>query len=692
MSHTLLDPDVYARLTQKARSKFKTLTVIMAQLSKARKLRPACLEASQTLALRKVTMSPERLRKLFYDYQTNGEAALVDHNLCGGRCGLPQCSTRNVSALKQEVIDHWIQLDETNDKRSLRNSWKELMNAFARGEAIPGAGTWRAVWSAKNPAKPLPDQCPWSVHRPPPGWSLPSFMAKLPANYERLGAKKGLAALENELALSLPIRTDLSDLRFMEVVVFDDHRLDFKAWVGKEIVELWGVFAMDLATRTILAWGVRPRTTGDDGSKQSITRRDMQHLIAGMLSTHGHPIDYTCTLLCENAAAAITPQVEEDIRRATRGQVVVDRSGVGAGRSIGWEEKYGKPRGKRWLESWFNIFEIELGRTKGQMGNRWENQRGDFKARENLGNKLARMEIMEQLPAEARPFVSLEESRAFIHDAILKTEAREQHALEYFGEVRLWRISESDAWKSCDDPFFMRLPMEEQNRLMQSDLTGLLRKERPDERRARMHDPAAFTSLSNVATAFLYLDHYVIDKYTGANAITFKLHGRTFDFSGTEHHARKGQKLVVRFDCDRPTHCSLEDDQGRVLGVMRQRRASDYFEREEIAEQLGQRQKEIGKALHNVRVRHADPNVVAALDQTLQVIHAEIAPATTSESDASAAAVQPVIEQFARGRQKPKSDAEQYLAEGRKRKKAGPVITAPASTDAPSEETVKIDW
>jgi hypothetical protein len=683
-----LDAEVYANLTKKTRRKFNALCDVMRSIARAPKVTPACIAAAQALLKRDIQLSPERIRKLWYAYALRGEAALVDHNLCGGRCGLPDCSTRNLSLLKQETIDHWIRLAEQSDKPSLRNSWKELIALLSKGEQIDGVGTWRSLWSQLNPHKPLPAKCPWSVHRPPSGWSLPSFMAKKPSNVEFLAAKKGLAAAETELALSLPIRTDLTELRFMEVVVFDDHRLDFKAWVGKEIVELWAVFAMDLSTRTILAWGVRPRLANDDGSKQSLTRRDMQHLIAGMLSKHGYPKDYTCTLLCENAAAAITSQVENDIRRVTRGQVIVDRSGVGSGRSIGFEEKYGKPRGKRWLESWFNIFEIELGRTPGQMGNRWENQRGDFKARENLGIKLARMEIMEQLPAEARPFPSLEEARAYIHDAILKTEAREQHALEYFGIVRLWRVNDSDSWKSCDDAFFLSLPLEQQNRLMEDRATGLIRPERPDERRARLHDPQAFTSLTAGGTAFLLLDVVAIDKYAGTNAITFKFAGRTFDFSGTEHRALPGQKLVARFDADHPDHCTLEDEQGRILGFMRQRRAANMFEKERIGEQLGERQKAIGKAVHNVRTRHADPNVAAAYDAATRIITAEIHPAAAeAEEDASIA---PVIEAYAEAQQPAESDAEKYLKlTSKRRRKQAPATPQPTATP-PSD--ISIDW
>ncbi len=690
--HFLTLPDHnYNLLTEAGREKFQWLLNFMREIAKARKVQPACrliAERLQRAGGIQGRISAERLRKIWNAYCEDGESALVDHNLCGGKCGLPDCPGRPEAMLAPETVEAWIKLAEGNDKNSLRWAHRTLIGKLSAGEPIAGVGTWRALYARLYPFRPLPAQCPWNNHRPPFGWSLPSFMDKKPASHEYLLAKKGLAAAGNALALALPMRTDLSGLRFMEVVVFDDHRLDCKAWIVRningrrcsQIVELWSVFALDLATRTVLAWGVRPRAVRDDGTKESITRRDMQHLIAGMLGTHGFPQDYLCTLLVENAAAAVTTQVETDLLRITRERVVVHRAGVGSGRSIGFAEKFGLPRDKRWIESFFNLLEIEIGSIKGQMGATYERKRGDFPARLALGEKLARLDLMEAIPAEARPFDSIEEVIAQVHDAILRMENRHDHALVNFAEVREWRVSADDAWKSCADPFFLNLPIEQQNALLAHESTGLLRKEKPAERRLRLHDPAAQARLGECDLAFLFMDVVTIEKYLGADGITFEHGGRTYDFAGSRHRAQVGQKLVVRFDADHPAQCILEDELGRRLGFMQQRRAPGFFEREFIAEQQGMRQKALGSALKNVRVRHADRLESQAMNAAATILAAELAPPahTLPESAAARAA----LDDFQTASVPTGTSSEKYLE--RTRHRTRPRVTTPDSAPIPA--------
>jgi hypothetical protein len=683
-------------LGKKGRERVTRLREWMREIASSRKVEPACRAIAERVQGTAHAISDSRLRKLWNAYSKAGELALVDHIHCGGKCGLPGCPGRPKGNLEAETVDYWITLAEKNDKLSLTKAHRMLIDKLREGEAIPGAGTWRAIFERLNPYKPQPRQCPWSLHRPPPGWSLANFLMRRPAHYESDGAKKGLAKMENTLVESLAIRTDLSGLRFMEVVAFDDHRLDCKAYVTRNhngrmistLVELWSVWALDLATRTVLAWGVRPRIESDDGTKESLTRRDVQHLIAGMLDSHGLPKDYQCTLLVENAAAAITPQFETDLSRVTDGRVVVHRTGVGSGRSIGYAEAFGKPRDKRWIESFFNLLEIEIGSIKGQMGNKWENRRGDFNARENIGKKLAHLGVLPSLPEAARPFEFIQDAMMQVQDAVLRMENREQHELVNFRTVREWRTGECDTWKSCDEPFFLALPLEQQNALLADDRTGLTRQETPAERRAWMRDPAAFTRLSEAALAFMYLDVAVV-RYEGLDAISFEFAGSKFEFSGTlQKSARVGEKLTVRFDADNPTHCAVEDERGRVLGAMRIRHAPAFFEQEARAEQLGERQKIIGKALKNIRRRHSDIEQLVALKEATPIITAATQrPADVQRSNKSTRAA---LAAYVGGEVSKGSSSEEYLKRASLRRKdvAPQSLPAPveveAETDAPS--------
>lgn len=621
----VLSPEQYAALTAKARLKVDLLGPVMQDILHARKKRPAIRDASRALHADGLKLGPDQLAKLFYRWLQRGEPALVDHNLCGGRCGLPGCSAARASALREETVDAWLAMDAKHDRRALTESWRRLIAQLAAGVEIAGAGTWHDLYAELHPTKPAPCQCPWSVHRPPPGWSLKNFLARSKATKaERVLAKKGLSAGENELAKVLPVRSDTSTLRFMEVIVFDDHRLDFKVWVGREIVELWGLFAMDLATRTILGFGLRPRITREDGTRESVTRRDMQHLIAGILSRHGYPKRWTTTLLVENAAAAVTTECEALLTRLTQGQVVVHRTNVGHGMSTpdSYGELYGKPRGKRWLESWFNSLETSVGDVPGQMGASWTVQRGDFKQRERIGLRLAQSGIIATMPEAAAPFVSLERAFDFVSRGIHELHNRERHALQGFEEVRLWRWAEQDPeWKPVDDPVFLRLPTEQQNALMQSPATGLLRRETPAERKARLFVKSDFTRISPMTFAELMLD-VVPAKYQGHDCITVRAaQGRpALEFYGTGHRCVPGQKVACRLDLDHPTHVWLQDEAGRVIGMMQARKAAPVLDREAHAEQLGQRQRALHTMLRNVRLRQSDPAKLAALDETLRMI------------------------------------------------------------------------
>lgn len=648
----VLTPVQYCGLTLKAKLKFDLLASVMPRILKTKKKRPAIAEAAHFLTQNGLKISAPRLAHVYYAYLRDGEPALVDHNLCGGRCGLPGCNVARASAVRQETLDFWQSKAERNDKRALADSWKELMVRLADGEEIPGVGTWHDLYAQTYPEKRCPQNCPWSVHNPPLGWSLTNFMTqrrRKVTKAEALLAQKGFAAAENELTKVLSVQSDTSSLRFMERVVFDDHRLDFKCWVNVEyngrvisqIVELWGLFAMDLATRTILGFGLRPRIKREDGTRESVTRRDMQHLIAGILRNHGYPKKYRCTLVVENAAAAVTTEFENLLNRLTEGQVIVKRTAVGEGYSTpeSYGESWGKPRGKRWLEVWFDALEIKIGDVEGQMGAKWEVQRGDFKQREKYALRLAEAGILSTMPEAAQPFPSLERAIAFVHRGIHELHNRDQHRLQGFDQVKLWRFSEHDPeWKHVDHPHFTVLPLEAQNALMRdTGVTGLVRPETPAERKKRLFHKAEFQRVSEVTFAEMYLDIFRA-KYKGHDCISVAPGKKlpAIEFYGQAHKCKIGDTVLCRLNLDHPTHVWLQDEQGRVIGVMQARHRAAVDNPEAHAEQLAQRQRALSAMTRNVKLRHHNPEKLAALEQTIQMLEA-ITPEDEAETSSESA-------------------------------------------------------
>lgn len=396
--------------------------------------------------------SAETLKRMFYGKgQTKGRgwkdigiAALVDHRRCGG-CGMEGCKVEREDTLNAETVRAWQKAAITRDKRGLAESWKVIMRALSDGQAVAGVGTWRDLYARLRPFAQPPAKCPWSMHRPPTGWSLPSFMKHKPADSIYKLGQKGSFDAWSELP---EVRMDLSTLRPFEWLVVDDHRLDFKVFVdvpgrGVQLVELWGLFVMDVATRMIVSFALKPRVMRDDSTFMAFEHRDMQHLIAHVIGTYGVPADFQQTWIVENAAAAVSTECENLLKFVTGGRVKIKRSGIQVGdhNFSGFPERWGNYRGKRWIEAYFSPLDIVLGGVKGQMGSDYWSKPGSFDARQAFGNRLTR--FLEKCPAELRaklnlPFEWAGQAHWLVSEAVELLNHRSDHDLEGFPEVRFF--------------------------------------------------------------------------------------------------------------------------------------------------------------------------------------------------------------------------------------------------------------
>lgn len=436
------------KLPQDARNEVLALLPLMKEIAAAAKKLPAI-----TAIAKRTSRSAETLRRWYYKrFAILGAAGLVDHRKCGG-CGLEGCTaTEREIILTAAVIQRWQGRVATNDKRGLSESWKSILRELISGESIEDAGTWRDLYAAAYPFREPPAVCPWSIHRPPPGWSLSTFLRHKPAKVVNLLARKG----SFEAWPHLPeVRVDLSTLKPMEWLVVDDHRLDFKVFVdvpgrGVQLVEMWGLFVMDVATRMIVSFGLKPRIEREDGTFVAFEHRDMQHLMFHVLGTYGVPQDFTQTWIVENAAAAVSTECENLVSFVTHGRVKIKRTGIQVGDFTlsGFPERWGNYRGKRWLEVWFAALDIVLGGVKGQMGSDYWSKPGSFDARQAFGNRL--LKLLDKCTAETRaklalPFEWAGEAHWLVSDAIELLNHRQDHRLEGFEEVRFFSYDHGSA-------------------------------------------------------------------------------------------------------------------------------------------------------------------------------------------------------------------------------------------------------
>lgn len=585
----------FGKLPPAVRVEVLHLDGLMRQIDAARSTLRACVQLATP------GCSAETLRRLYYGKGTQkgrgwkdiGLAALIDHRRCGG-CGLPGCKAEREDTLHAETLRVWQAGAITSDKRGLSESWKVLMRDLSAGKPVAGVGTWRELYARLRPYGNPPENCPWSMHRPPAGWSLGSFMKHKPAESVYKLGQKGSFEAWSELP---EVRMDLSGLRPFEWLVVDDHRLDFKVFVdvpgrGVQLVELWGLFVMDVATRMIVSFALKPRVMRDDGTCMAFEHRDMQHLISHVIGTYGVPADFQQTWIVENAAAAVSTECEALVKFVTGGRVKIKRSGIQVGdhNFSGFPERWGNYRGKRWIEAYFGPLDIVLGGVKGQMGSDYWAKPGSFDARQAFGNRLTK--FLDKCPAETRaklnlPFEWAGQAHWLVSEAVELLNHRSDHQLEGFNEVRFFAYDrESQMMPLCPQlallhgtqthlETFSKVPQELQEMWLSNG--GKPRRVTPAEKMA-MTMPKLL-KLAPEAIMDLLFDEVTTWKrepliWRGGDVMDIEVRrGRTKQrvrFHGVLPGMELGQRVIARINADR-IECGLWllDEKRRFIGWMR---------------------------------------------------------------------------------------------------------------------------
>jgi hypothetical protein len=581
----------FPRLPGVARHKVMWLEGLMRRIDASPKKRPVM---RQIQAEQGGKISAESLKRHYYAWSQGGAAALVDHRQCGG-CGVVGCTFTRLKRLPEAVVKRWAGEAGGNDKQAQTEGWRVIMRELIAGKPVVDGVTWATVFMSLWPGLPLPAQCPWSIHHPPLGWSLANFVSQRPAASVMRALKKGASAAWNETP---EVRMDMEGLRPFEAIVFDDHPLDFQVMTwddrGKvQVVEMHGLFAMDVATGTVLEFGLRPAIVREDGTKMGLTLRDMQHLIAHMLNRYGFPLDYKMTLIVENAAAAVSAETERLLESRTNGQVVVRRTGVhfGAVNVRGFPERWGAPRGKAWLESWFHLLDIALGSVKGQKGSNWTVKPGHTDGCKWLAEKMAKVissrpELETKLAA---PLHWTGEAHWIVKQAIDVINHRTDHSMERHSMVAEWRYSPADPTpkpvqiqSGLDQGtremvrWFQGQPAEVQSLLINNH--GQPRRESPLEKMQRTWRSDRFAVIPADTFVDLLLDSAKA-VYRGGDVIDIDVGRRgkkhVVRYVATEGAERLelGQEVQVRFDSEQVgAGAWVMDAKERFLGFWRHER------------------------------------------------------------------------------------------------------------------------
>ena len=673
------------RLTDRAR-RFKDALKwaclnIQSELIKGGKKRPACIVWAEHLRQeRSIELSGERLRKWYDAWTRNGDEALVNKSLCGK----PQARMIPVKVVQM----FWGLYLDMKDKASKDMAWRNLMERLCKGERLEGGTTWQKLFFELHPTAEMPESCPWNLHNPPPGWSKTNFTSQPePDEVTTALALRGVAGAKAVLSKIAGIRIDWSSLRIGECYMIDDVDGDFRCIVDGQIVRLRLIVLIEVRSRRVLAYVVRPRTTDDDGTMRSITRRDVQHLLAGWLWKFGLPRDYESTLHMENASATTEDAFNDMLGRVTGGRLGTHKTAVydHVVKIGGYREHGGTPTGKPQIESKFRTFHTYLSHVRGWTGRNYLTKPGEHEDRMRETRLL--MSRAEKLPAHAQdelaeklksgelklPFMSLWEAHEEIGQAFAAMDRRMWHEMEGFLQVREFRTAEDSAIYYPLNAELLPLQNSKARETIREFLEapaswqakflawGRERSESSAECWTRLAAQQPWVKISENAMFELLLDHKATE-WNGTGSVRIDVGGRMIEFrpqaGALPLQLPTKSKVLVRYNQDAPELAVLQDHAGRVLGSLIRSDRTHYHDLEGKREQAGFKAITLAHAMQNVQVyQSTNPNSIREIDERSNLAafmdafegdHGAVKPEATiqsSESDALVSALQHTAEE-----------------------------------------------
>jgi hypothetical protein len=531
------------------------------------------------------------------------------------------------SELPEAFADYVRKLVEEN-QRSMGKAFEVIHDLWRAGHPIPGYGTWVEYHMRRYPDRPLPKVCPRQL---PAGWSCRNLYRKAPNKGARMLALRGLAAAKRYFP-SIP--RDPSQLRPLEQIVIDDFELDcLCVFPGNErhkpqIGRVAGLLAMDVATRRKLHWGIGQRLEKHeeqpDGTmktvRMGITRVDVQLLLHGLFAEYGLP-EYPVTILCENAAARISPELELALSTLFEGRVRVERTGLIDHKTLGngFCEGGGKPWEKGWIESAFNALWNRLGNMPGYKGS---NQR--LNAPGDLDAKIAYTKLLlgqgerglnlppEKIMLLRLPFPSPQAVGQAFAWACAASDNNPVHRYLGFDRVTEYQIE-----AGADPVPFQHLALLPES--AQQLATPVERMETSLERWQKLAAPVVFRPIPPAVLSLLLLTP---KKVTYRNhAVTFT-HDRTgysyVDIAGNVlRDIQDGTEFLGYVDLKAPAELHLADLRGAYVGTLTRlggaRGMVDLRDKAAIKEAAAATATVFNRTLAEVRERHADQD--AQLDQ-----------------------------------------------------------------------------
>lgn len=521
------------------RERVKTLLAVFLAIHKSHNIKQACQVYSAELRSDNIKgCSWSNLRSKYFTYIRTGDWRTVANKVIARELVVYAFQKE-----REQFLAYWRKMG-TLSKRVYAAAHRRMMKAWAKGESIPGFGTWREYWAKMFPEDPIPAHFPDLY---PKGTSYRNLMdhKKKPTKAQEKAAREGIAAARNFLP---HVKGTRETLRFLEEIEFDDIKTDFRIVIttpGKQCVcDLWLLIARDKATDLILGYGMRPALPREDGKQDHLRAIDMKQLVGWVLTRYGLPTSYTIKLKVERGSATLALALGKAIEQLSNGSIRVHWTSMIGGTVMpgGFKDKaIGNSRGKARLESGNNYVHNEADDLPGQTGSMYQRRPAELAAREAECRELFKLADRLSRPVYDRiqyPILTIHQARLELNRIFNTINSRTEHALEDFEDVVVWRNSLAEPWRPL-----VELPQGTTPALVET------RKESPMERMGRLVAGVEFRPVQPAFFIHFYDDCHKIVTVNKDGEINFQHEGKDHTFMPPDgkRTIRAGEKFLAYF-------------------------------------------------------------------------------------------------------------------------------------------------
>lgn len=581
-------------------------------LSTAKSIKAESLRLARIYQSRGRGYSAKSMRDKFRDFRKAGcNPRSVVRKYANGKQGLPT-----------EFIQFWQMLAGQNkrDDGTKAARLRLIHEIWAKGEHVPGFGTWQQWFLKTYPNKPLPRYCLTDDVDLPEGWSYETLNRHLPKTSTLKLMRKGFKAAHDH---QKHLKRDRSNLLPLQLIAIDDFWLDQMVYTttlgATKPCRAVGILAIDVATGIDLGFFIKPRTVDEFGKKEGIRQNEVKDLIRYILQGFGLP-PYPITFLVENASASISQETEELLYANFGERIRIERTGVYNDLMLanGFAEKGGKPWEKTWVESFFRMLHTTAGHLPGQVGNRYDNAPGNIAAIEKYSAKvLSHPQLNEDDLKKLRlPIMRIEDAQRIYRGILDLLQNRHDHKLQGFDSVTVWRREPGDSWEP-------ESTMLHADRIELENCEINTRLESPAERFRRLF-PA--DKMSQVPAASIW-PLYAKSKERVINNGKVTLFDKRSGHEQLEYwqenspllHENEGRKVTVYYEPEDPRYVLVTTsgpiEKREFLGVLPRDNAVDLLDKEALGKASGAIHRDRKQELEYVREITAQEDERTRLDK-----------------------------------------------------------------------------